>query len=198
MEYDITEYQNLDMITVLNILEQIILDEYASVRYNSKNSPISEIYAEFLLTANSGQIWFGLRDILELTRIWDYLREEVIIRDDKNNIIFRDAAAPTRLCALTQITQRLKLIISKNTLDTAIDSIADVLNIYNSETLVDTTQPKLEDGGSMFLYDTGVSTTLPREDLVKYLENNEWLVVYILLSFISKEIVIDALKGIDK
>lgn len=176
---------NHDVLSVIEALEQIVLDEYMVLQIN-RSSDVSKIYQLFLETAKYEYRWFGIRSEDEFTVKWNDLRSEMIIPDS----LFEDASPSTKITLLTTITQRLKLVTKPDLWTEYVglyDSIARVIRVYS----VDSEDVPNESEWTM--YDDQIATTLSHSNIVNVLKGNPWLVVLILISWISNRCVLEAL-----
>lgn len=176
---------NNDILEVIEGLEQIILDEYIVLQMD-RSSDISKVYQQFLERAKYEYRWFGIRSRGEFTTKWNQLRDEIELEDSP----FKDTSPSTQITLLTNITQRLKLVTKPDLWDTEgglCDSIAQVLRVYSvgSEDILDESE--------WSMYDSQIATTLSRPDIVNVLKRNTWLVVLILISWVSNRCVLEAL-----
>lgn len=174
---------NTEMLEVIGLLEDIVIDEYLVVSLSPPGN-MSGIYSSFLNRVKYSYRWFGIRSKSELVEKWNDIRVEM----ETNDPDFTDTSPSTQVALLTQISQRLKIVTESEVWEDGswlFECIASTVNIYDHEAY------KEEDASVM--YDPQISSTLTKDDIIDILESNHWLVVVILLGWISNRCVLQAL-----
>ena len=173
---------NKDMMSIINILEGIVVDEYLVTSLNA-SAPVNAVYRNFLEKLKYEYRWFGIRSENEFVDKWNDLRSEFVV-DDAD---FVDTNPSVQITILTNITQRLYLTLLDNVWREdgfLCTYIAKTICIYNAEPL---------ETGMKKLYDDQITSTLTEENICKILSNNKWLIVTILINWISNQSVLQAL-----
>ena len=170
-----------ETLEVVGLLEDIIIDEMLITQTNVDND-LFEVYRHFIRRLRYEYRWFGIRSKAEFIAKWNDIRNEFVIEDSD----FKDSSPSAQMSLLTNITQRMMLVTTpsvwhKNS--SLCGHIADVIHVYSQD---DTTDENV-------MYDTQIITTVRRDDIVDILSENKWLVVVILMSWISNRSVLEAL-----
>lgn len=171
-----------DMVTVMNALESIVIDEYL-VTSLVPNTAVNQVYRNFLEKLKYEYRWFGVRSENEFVEKWNDLRKESFVDDSD----FVDTNPSVQTTILSNITQRMALTLSENIWGEdgfLCSHIARTICVYNDTP---------EEPGKKKLYDEQISSTLTEEAIRKILSTNKWLIVVILINWISNQTVLQAL-----
>ena len=172
---------NDELLNIINTLEEIVVDEYLVISLNP-TTPVNEAYRNFLEKLKYEYRWFGIRSENEFIDKWNDLREAFVINDSD----FVDTSPSVQITILSNITQRLSFALHNshwNEDSTLCTAIARTICIYDSTAIED------EDT----LHDAQIATTLSEQDIKRILSKNKWLVVTILINWISNQSVLQAL-----
>lgn len=172
------------LLKVVGLLEDIIIDEYLMLGLRDRGS-IHQIYSDFLQRVKYSYRWFGIRSEGEFVEKWNDLRSEMVLSDSD----FVDTSPSTQISLLTQITQRLMLVTVDETWDRGswlITKIAKCVNVYD-----DTSENSDKDAAVM--YDSQIMSTVSTQTIETILGDNPWLIVVILMSWVSNRSVLQAL-----
>lgn len=171
-----------DVVTVVKTLEDIVVDEYLITSLNP-NAAVNRVYRNFLEKLKYEYRWFGVRSESEFVDKWNDLRQESFVDDTD----FVDTNPSVQITILSNITQRMSLTLSENIWGEdgfLCVHIARTICVYNDVP---------EEPGKKKLYDEQITSTLTEEDIRKILSTNKWLVVTILINWISNQTVLQAL-----
>lgn len=172
---------NDELLKIINTIEEIVVDEYLVISLNP-TTPVNEAYRNFLEKLKYEYRWFGIRSENEFIDKWNDLREAFVINDSD----FVDTSPSVQITILSNITQRLSFAIHDsnwNEDSTLCTAIARTICIYDSTAIED------EDK----IHDAQIATTLSEQDIKRILSKNKWLVVTILINWISNQSVLQAL-----
>lgn len=170
-----------NILEVIGLLEDIVIDEML-ITQTDGDTGLFEVYRHFIRRLKYEYRWFGVRTKAEFVAKWNDIRTEFVIEDSE----FRDTSPSAQISLLTNITQRM-ILVTKSELwekDGGLcEHLANVIHVYNQDDEDDTN----------VMYDSQITTTVNREDIVDILAKNKWLVVVILMNMISNKCVLEAL-----
>lgn len=170
-----------EVLEVIGLLEDIVIDEML-ITQTSTDNDLFEVYRHFIKRLRYEYRWFGVRTAAEFVAKWNDIRNEFVIEDSD----FKDSSPSAQIALLTNITQRMLLVTSPSVWGKngpLCEHIADVVHVYSQDDAVD----------SNVMYDAQITTTVSRNDIVDILDKNKWLVVVILMGWISNRCVLEAL-----